>query len=101
MAREPGKLTALAVARAKRRGLYSDGGGLYLQVASSGARSWIFRYQTAGRRHYMGLGGAAAVSLADARQKAGEARRVLVAGNDPINATRTRVAASAAKAANA
>ncbi|MDA0653924.1 MAG: integrase arm-type DNA-binding domain-containing protein [Proteobacteria bacterium] len=101
MAREPGKLTALAVARAKRRGLYSDGGGLYLQVASSGARSWIFRYQTAGRRHYMGLGGAAAVSLADARQKAGEARRVLGAGNDPINATRTRVAASAAKAANA
>ena len=53
MAREPGRLTALAVARAKKPGLYSDGGGLNLQIGPSGARSWIFRYQKSGRRRYM------------------------------------------------
>ena len=36
-----GKLTALAVARAKERGTYGDGGGLYLQVArDGGSKSW-------------------------------------------------------------
>jgi hypothetical protein len=36
-----GKLTALAVARARERGTYGDGGGLYLQVARGGTKSWI------------------------------------------------------------
>lgn len=101
MAREPGKLTALAVARAKAPGLYSDGGGLNLQIAPSGGRSWIFRYQRTGRRHYMGLGGAAAVTLADARQKASEARKILGEGKDPIEAARAQVAATAATKAKA
>lgn len=101
MAREPGKLTALAVARAKAPGLYSDGGGLNLQIAPSGARSWIFRFQQAGRRRYMGLGGAAHVALAEARQKAADARKVLGEGKDPIEAARAQVVATAAKKAKA
>ena len=39
-----GKLNAVKVAREKRPGLYSDGGGLYLQVGKPGTKSWIFRY---------------------------------------------------------
>ena len=39
-----GKLTALKVAREKRPGMYGDGGGLYLQVAKAGTKSWIFRF---------------------------------------------------------
>jgi len=43
MARQIGRLTALAVSRAKAAGMYSDGGGLYLQVTAAGARTWIYR----------------------------------------------------------
>ena len=44
-----GKLKALNVARTKQPGMYGDGGGLWLQVTSSGARSWIFRFWTEAR----------------------------------------------------
>ncbi|MSO92922.1 MAG: DUF4102 domain-containing protein, partial [Rhodospirillales bacterium] len=101
MAREPGKLTALAVARAKARGLYSDGGSLYLQITASGARSWIFRYQLNGKRRYMGLGGAADVTLADARRKAADARKTLSEGTDPIESARSQANALAVKQASA
>jgi len=37
------KLTALKAEREKRPGVYSDGGGLYLQITARGSRSWIFR----------------------------------------------------------
>jgi integrase len=70
-----------------------------LQIAPSGARSWIFRYQHAGRRRYMGLGSAAVVSLADARGRAVEARKALAEGKDPIAARRASEAALAASAA--
>ena len=42
-----GKLTALAIARASKPGLYGDGLGLWLQVSKIGeriTRSWIFRF---------------------------------------------------------
>lgn len=88
MARQLHKLTALAVARAVREGIYYDGGGLELQVTASGARSWVFRYQRDGRRREMGLGGAQDVALAKARQKAAEARAQLAEGIDPLDKRR-------------
>ncbi|MGB9270985.1 MAG: Arm DNA-binding domain-containing protein, partial [Pseudolabrys sp.] len=84
MTRIHGRLTALAVKNTTKRGIYADGGGLYLQVARNGSRSWILRYRLGGRRRYCGLGSTLRVSLAEARQKAAEARSVLMAGNDPI-----------------
>jgi hypothetical protein len=33
-----GKLSAVKVARAKRPGLFGDGGGLYLQIADGGSK---------------------------------------------------------------
>ncbi len=66
--------------------MYPDGGGLYLQVTASGARSWVYRYMLNGRPRYMGLGPLHTITLADARVKATEARRLRLAGVDPINA---------------
>ncbi|HRW61644.1 MAG TPA: Arm DNA-binding domain-containing protein, partial [Defluviicoccus sp.] len=64
-------------------GIHADGGGLYLQVTASGARSWIFRFSSAGKRHEMGLGAYPAVSLKDARVKAAGCRTALAAGRNP------------------
>ena len=72
----PGKLTALAVTRAKERGTYGDGGGLYLQVARGGTKSWILRYKRDGKTRHLGLGPVVVVSLREARQRAIDARRL-------------------------
>ena len=83
MAREIGRLTALDVKRAKQRGLYNDGGGLHLQIDRNGVRSWIFRYGAQGRR-YLGLGPSHTITLAEAREKARDCRKLLLEGRDPI-----------------
>ena len=79
-----GKLTALQVTRAKERGTYGDGNGLYLQVARGGTRSWILRYKRDGKTRHLGLGSFSIVSLREARQRAVNARRLLLDGHDPI-----------------
>lgn len=82
-----GKLTARQV-QTLGPGYHADGDGLYLQVTPSGARSWILRYQLAGRRREMGLGPVALFGLAEARQRAAQQRRLLADGVDPIAARR-------------
>jgi integrase len=94
MARTVNRLSALAVSRETRPGMYPDGAGLYLQVRPvqrAGAedqgrvtRSWIFRFTLGGRTRDMGLGSARDVSLAEARTKALEARKLKAAGIDPV-----------------
>jgi integrase len=83
-ARTIGKLTALAITQAKRRGYYSDGGGLFLQVSATGAKSWVFRFKETGRLHEMGLGPVHTIGLAEARERARECRRMRLDGLDPI-----------------
>ncbi len=61
-----------------------DGGTLYLNVAPGGSKSWIQRVIIKGRRHDIGLGGYPVVSLADARDKAFENRRLIQRGGDPL-----------------
>ncbi|MDB5788211.1 site-specific integrase [Caballeronia mineralivorans] len=61
-----------------------DGGGLHLQITPAGTASWVYRYQLHNRSREMGLGGFAAVTLADARAKAAEAARLKAAGIDPL-----------------
>ncbi len=86
MARQIGRLSALAVSRAKKPGMHADGGGLYLQVSTSGARSWIYRFMIDGTAGWMGLGPLHDVTLADARVAAFEARKLRRAGINPIKA---------------
>lgn len=61
-------LTALEVTRASERGIYRDGGGLCLYVASSTAKSWVYRFTLNGIAREMGLGSLNAVTLAEARK---------------------------------
>jgi len=78
------RLTALRVAKLARPGRYGDGAGLYLVVRSETAKFWVFRFMRAGRRHDVGLGPVGAVTLAEARGKAAELKRVLRQGGDPL-----------------
>lgn len=82
------KLTARGVAGLTEPGRWSDGGNLYLNITRTGAKSWIFLYRFAGKQKEMGLGSAAPgqVSLADAREAAAEARRLVAQGIDPLAA---------------
>jgi integrase len=77
------KLTARKVETAKP-GKYSDGGNLYLIVSQTGSRKWVLRFTWRGRAKEMGLGSAASVPLADAREKAASARRKIAQGLNPI-----------------
>src|ERR1700737_863617 len=86
MARASNKLSAVEVKSIDQKGMYHDGGGLYLQVSVGGARSWIFRFTLDGRAREMGLGPVHAIPLADARKRAAECRRMRVDGIDPIEA---------------
>jgi len=74
----------MTVRQLRGAGRYPDGGGLYLQITPTGARSWIFRYRVAGRERQMGLGPLEFVSLADARAKARSARLQRYNGEDPL-----------------
>jgi integrase len=84
MARSINRLSDRAVRAKNGKGLYPDGSGLYLQVSSSGSKSWVFRFRHQGKRRDMGLGSLRDVSLAEARKKAAQARRQHQAGTDPI-----------------
>lgn len=91
------RLTALAVQRSKTPGRYADGGGLYLQVADSGSKSWLFRYMIRGRSREMGLGPLRDVTLEAARKEASAARQLLIDGVDPLERRRTERSAVLAR----
>ena len=84
------ELGALAVSQINRRGFNHVGGvaGLGLNVTQSGSRSWVFRYQIAGIRKDMGLGGYPDITLAQAKELARAARIKLSQGIDPIEENR-------------
>ncbi len=67
--------------------------GLYLQIASKGAMSWLLRYQISGRRREMGLGSFPEVGLAAASADALAQRGLVTKGIDPIEKRRTERAA--------
>jgi integrase len=84
MARTIGRLTALKVDKAKRPGMYADGGGLYLRVTHSGTKNWVFRFMLNGRPRWMGVGPLHIIGLAEARNRAAGFRLQRHDGIDPI-----------------
>lgn len=94
MARSINRLTVKGAAALKEPGLYADGGGLYLNVKASGARSWVFIYQWRGKRREKGLGSLQLVSLEDARAKRDSARRLITEGKDPLEPQKPEVSAT-------
>jgi len=85
------KLSAKAVEKATKSGLYGDGGGLYLQITAGGVKSWLFRYMRSGKARGMGLGPLHTVGLAAARTKAHECRIILLDGLDPLKIKEDRL----------
>lgn len=85
MSRKAKELSALEVSRLTEPGSYAVGGvlGLHLQIVG-GAKSWILRTTVGNKRRRMGLGSYPTVTLAQAREKAREARDKIEAGTDPI-----------------
>lgn len=60
----------------------SDEKGLYLFIQASGSKSWRFDYSFDGKRKTLALGAYPDVSLADARNKRDEARKLLANETD-------------------
>jgi Phage integrase central domain/Arm DNA-binding domain len=81
-------LSALKIKQDLKPGMYADGLGLYLQVRSGNAKSWIFRYRIDGKLRDMGLGPLHSVSLAEAREKAALCRTARLNGLDPLEERR-------------
>lgn len=60
-----------------------DGDGMFLLVHPNGSKYWRFRFRFGGKQHLMAFGVYPETSLADARQKREEARKLVAAGVDP------------------
>jgi integrase len=91
----------VALIAAGRPGRYHDLHNLVLQVFSPTSASWLFRYQRSGRKRAMGLGPVHTVTLAEARERALAARRLLLEGIDPLEARAAERATRALEAAKA
>jgi integrase len=91
-----GKLNSLTIKRLSKPGAYPDGGNLYLRITPSGGKSWCFRYKRrnpatgADVTHWVGLGSEELLTLAEARARALEYRKLARQGGDPLAAERAR-----------
>ncbi|OZV01960.1 integrase [Enterobacter cloacae] len=80
------KLTARQISTAKPQDKpykLADGGGLYLLVNPNGSRYWRLKYRLAGKEKLLSIGVFPDVTLAEARDKRNEAKRLLANGEDP------------------
>ncbi|WP_241573752.1 tyrosine-type recombinase/integrase [Rosenbergiella nectarea] len=82
-----GSLTAKAVQsliKAGGVGKFGDERGLYLKIPPKGEPYWMLRYTAHTKRREITLGKVSMVSLSEARSLAENARRKVMAGDDPI-----------------
>ncbi len=77
-----------------------DVGGLYLEVSSAGAKLWRFRFRAGSKDKRLALGSYPETSLASARKKRDEARKLLSEGLDPVIERKREKLTAAFKAAN-
>ena len=86
-------LSSASVAKLTTPGRYAVGDGVYLQISEWNnkiSRAWLLRFQLNGKARHMGLGPYGLVTLAEARAKARDARRLLLDKVDPIEARRAQ-----------
>jgi len=62
----------------------NDGQGLSLLINTDGSKGWRFRYRYAGKAKLMSFGTYPLITLAEAREKRGEARKQVANGIDPV-----------------
>ena len=85
------KLDYQTVKNLKKPGRYTDAlvKGLHIWVKPNGGKYWIFRFTHLGKSHNIGLGAFPTISIADARNKAQQAREELVIGKNPLTTKRS------------
>jgi len=97
-------LSVVAIKAAKGRDKpykLADQDGLYLLVASTGARYWRMNYRHLGKQKTLSFGAWPDVGLAEARQQRDAARKVIARGDDPAEQIKLeRIAASVASASS-
>ena len=84
MAKLVKQLSDIKIKKLSKPGAYPDGDGLYLQIRSSGAKDWFYRYQLGDKGKKKGLGPYPTISLEKAREDAHECRILRKNGIDPI-----------------
>ncbi|MDC9613056.1 tyrosine-type recombinase/integrase [Xenorhabdus khoisanae] len=80
------KLTARQVETVKPQNKdfkLSDGGGLYLLVKTTGSKYWRLKYRIAGKEKLLAIGTFPLITLAEARRKRDEAKKLIAEGIDP------------------
>jgi integrase len=82
-------LSAAFVRTVTTPGKYFDGHGLFLKVDTTGAKRWVQRIVIRGKRTEMGMGSVSLVSLAEARERSLQNRKLARAGGDPLQSKRT------------
>jgi len=96
-------LTNTAVMNAKpdtKQRKLADEKGLFLLVHPNGSKYWRLKYRFGGREKLLALGVYPEVSLAEARQRRDDARKLLANGADPSETKKATKAAGVEKAAN-
>jgi integrase len=96
-------LSSLAIQNARPREsfyLLTDGNGLHLLVKPSGSRLWRLRYRFGGKQNMLSLGSFPEISLADARARRDDARKLLANGIDPSRQKKLDKIAAASAAKN-
>ncbi len=78
----------------------TDGGGLFLLVQPNGAKYWRLAYRFAGKQKTLALGVYPDVSLADARDRRDDARKLLANDTDPGAVKQAQKAAQVELAVN-
>jgi integrase len=86
MAKRLAVSSARTVETLTKAGRHNAGDNLYLSITKAGSKRWVFLYAFGGQRRELGLGSAANghVTLAQAREKAIEARKLIISGDDPV-----------------
>jgi integrase len=79
----------------------ADGEGLFLLITPSGSKYWRLKYFFAGKERLLALGVYPEITLADARERRAQARKVLAAGYDPREAKKEAKRLMTLKSANA
>lgn len=77
-----------------------DGGGLYLLITPTGGKLWYLKFRYAGKEGKLSFGTYPAISLADARQRREEAKKLIANGVDPRNVKKAQKAAQGEQSAN-